>query len=123
VNNTRAAEIAEIITHPGKHAVGIPKMSDIEKAIETLEDYVRDDRGMRSADPAQWTDEDKSCENLCVAIETAIALITISKKAEREKKCAACKNDVYDDFCRYYGTHGCGKKHFEPRKREMPENV
>lgn len=42
------------------------------------------------------------------------------EKAECEN-CHNCKNDVYDDFCRYYGTRGCGKKHFEPRKRETPE--
>lgn len=39
---------------------------------------------------------------------------------ECDTNCHNCKYDVYDDFCRYYGTHGCDKKHFEPKSKFCP---
>jgi hypothetical protein len=86
-------------------------MNEIEYAITNFEEFLEADIGQGDL-------------HMCSA---EIALAALREKAEREKgceyckpRCHNCKHDVYDGFCRYYGKHGCGNLHHEPKYNYCP---
>ena len=87
--------------------------NEIEKAIELLEDFTRNDRGLRSAFSKYGNDYDKYCEERCVAID--ILLKVAEKQIPKEitinsdgyyPQCPSCKLEIgefhkikYCPFC------------------------
>lgn len=85
-------------------------MNEIERALATLQDLL-----------------DNSIFTSRIDFALEVAIEALREQAERGKGCEYCKpmchnckHDVYDGFCRYYGKHGCGNLHHEPKYNYCP---